>query len=89
MLANTGPGLGVFKASVKPVTRDWRGHVVSRYYKRMMPNEQPKRVRRVILTMSCPPQLADRLDALVRETGRSGSEILRSALAAYLQGAST
>lgn len=65
-----------------------RGHVVSRYYKPMTPNE-PKRVRRVILTMSCPPQLADRLDALVRETGRSGSEILRSALAAYLQGASS
>ena len=81
---------GRFQSGSKAGNRDWRGQVVARYYRHMTPNEQPKRMRRVILTMSCPPQLADRLDALVRETGRSGSEILRSALAAYLaSGAST
>ena len=56
----------------------------ARYYKGMEPKQ---RVRRVVLTFSCPPDMAAKIDALVRETGRSGSEIVRAAVAAYLMGA--
>ena len=57
----------------------------------MLHNERmtdvPKRAprpQRVVVAMSCPRTLADKLDAMVRATGRTASDILRAALAAYV-----